>query len=649
MRKAFFITFLVSIFSIFLAGALFLAKKPEPGRLAELSKVIRGESGEIINLRLTPSGHWREPADVNRIDPLLITILVAYEDKRFWKHHGVDPFAIVRASLSLAKSGKIKSGASTLTMQTAKLMYPNLRKRSINNKIKQMFFALRLDAHWSKKEILEAYFTLAPFGGNIEGVEAATQAWFQKSPKELTHTEAALLVALPQSPERRRPDLFPGAAFRAKTTVLEAVAKRINLKENRLEELRNEQLPVRLSRVKSITLHLADRLGSSSETVVNTSIDAGWQRDLNSILKGSAQSFLKPINMAGLVVERKTGSVKAYAGSSSYTDEERKGSINYLTAQRSPGSTLKPLIYAKALERKLIPEGHIFYDAQFQRGDYTPSNFDKSFTGQVTLKEALSRSLNIPAIETLERIGADKFENNIRTFIAEDIGQTYDAGLTLAVGGFYLNAEDLIELYLEMADPGHNSKLKFKLDGDISTSSYLINSDTSEQILRLMSQRNKKGNIEIFKTGTSHNQQDAWVVNIFKDHIVLVWLGTPDNEPTRNLTGRSAAFPISKAIQSTLGLKPPKIKDDYKIAVGTEENFRKCGKLIEYPEDGEWIRGNTLSLSVSGNSSASWYLNNVKLSGQHHKVKLPNAGVNKITAVMGNCRDTNEVFFQLTN
>ena len=164
-----------------------------------------------------------------------------------------------------------------------------------------------------------------------------------------------------------------------------------------------------------------------------------------------------------------------------------------------------------------------------------------------------------------------------------------------------------------------------------------------------MSQRNTRGEIELFKTGTSHNQQDAWVVNIFEDHIVLVWLGTPDNEPTPNLTGRSAALPISKAIQSTLGLEPPKIENDYKVAEGPKKNFKKCGKLIQYPEDGEWIRGNTLSLSVSGNSSASWYLNNVKLSGLDHKVKLPNAGVNKITAVMGDCRDTSEVFFQLIN
>jgi len=648
-RKTFFITILVTITAIFLPGTLFLAKKPELGRLADLSKVIRSESGEIINLRLTPSGHWREPADIERIDPLLISMLVAYEDQRFWDHHGVDPFAIVRASLSFAKSGSIKSGASTLTMQTAKLMYPKLRQRSFSNKIKQMFFAMQLDAHWSKKEILEAYFTLAPFGGNIEGVEAATQAWFQKSPKELTYTEAALLVALPQSPERRRPDLFPNAAFQAKTKVLEIISARINLKEKKLDELKKEPLPVRLTRTNSIALHLADRLSQDPSNVTQTSINASWQKDLIKILQTSIQKYEKPVNLAGLVVERKTGFVKAYAGSASYTDQERKGSINYLTAQRSPGSTLKPLIYAKALERKLINEGHLFYDAQLQRGDYAPSNFDKSFSGQVTLKEALSRSLNIPAIETLELIGADSFENKLRTFIAQDIGQTYEAGLTLAVGGFYLSAEDLINLYLEMADPGYNSALRFKFEEDISTSSHLINSDTSEQILRLMSQRNNQGKIELFKTGTSHNHQDAWVINIFRDHIVLVWLGTPDNEPTTTLTGRSAAYPISKDIKLALGLKSPEIKNDYKIVQSLAEKQKKCDKLIQYPENGEWVRGDKLTLSLAGNNAADWYLNGVKLDAYKANITLSHAGVNKLTAISGKCRETSEIFFEKLN
>lgn len=649
MRKFFIITMVVLTTTGLFSATRSLMKVPELGRLSELSKVIRSDNGEVINLRLTSSGHWREPADLNRIDPLLIEMLVAYEDKRFWNHHGVDPLAIIRASLSFAKSGSVQSGASTLTMQTVKLMYPDLRRRTVKSKLKQMLAAIRLDAHWSKTEILEAYFTLAPFGGNIEGVEAATQAWFQKTPRELTHTEAALLIALPQSPERRRPDLFPEAAFKSKTKVLEAISVRINLGQSKLEELKNEPLPVRLSRKKSIALHLADRLSKRPGAALQTSIDAAWQRDLNLIVKEAAQQYKKPINVAGLVVERKTGLVKAYAGSSSYTDFKRKGSINYLTAQRSPGSTLKPIIYAKALERKLIGEGHFFDDNHLQRGDYTPSNFDNSFNGKVSLKEALSRSLNIPAVETLESIGADSFENNLRTFIAQDVGHTYEAGLTLAVGGFYLSAEDLIEIYLEMADPGNDSKLRFQFNEPTSTSSHLITQKTSEQILRLMSQRNNRGEIELFKTGTSHNQQDAWVLNILKEHIVLVWLGTPDNEPTTILTGRSSAFPISRDIKLALGLKTPEIRDDYKIVQSSGEEFQKCERLIQYPENGEWIRGNKLTLSINGNAKANWYLNNVELTSFDNEVKLPNAGINKITAVMGDCRDTSEVFFQLTN
>ena len=647
MRKFFIITMVALTTAGLFSATQFLMKVPELGRLSELSKVIRSENGEVINLRLTSSGHWREPANLNRIDPLLIEMLVAYEDKRFWSHHGVDPLAIIRASLSFAQSGRVKSGASTLTMQTVKLMHPDLRKRTVKCKIKQMLAAVRLDAHWSKTEILEAYFTLAPFGGNIEGVEAATQAWFQKTPAELTHTEAALLVALPQSPERRRPDLFPEAAFKSKTKILEAVSARINLGQSKLEELKNEPLPVRLSRVKSIALHLADRLSKRPGTVFQTSINAAWQRDLSLIVKEAAQQYKKPINVAGLVVERKTGFVKAYAGSSSYTDFKRKGSINFLTAQRSPGSTLKPIIYAKALERGIFGEGHFFNDSQLQRGDYTPSNFDNSFNGKVSLKEALSRSLNIPAVETLESLGANSFENNLRTFIAQDVGHTYASGLTLAVGGFYLSAEDLIEIYLEMADPGNDSKLRFQVNEPTSTSSHLITQKTSEQILRLMSQRNNRGEIELFKTGTSHNQQDAWVLNILKEHIVLVWLGTPDNEPTTILTGRSAAFPISRDIKLALGLKVPKIRDDYKILQSAAEEFQKCERLIQYPENGEWIRGNKLTLSINGNTNANWYLNNIKLTSFNNEVKLPNPGVNKITAVMGDCRDTSEVFFQL--
>ena len=646
MRKLFF-TILSGLFlTLMLVALIFVWRSPDLGRLADVSQVLRGDGQEIINLRLTNSGHWREPAQLERIDPQLIKMLIAYEDKRFWQHFGVDPLAVMRAAISLAKSGKIKSGASTLTMQTVKLMHPELRKRSFKNKLYQMAEAIRLEAHWSKEEILEAYFTLAPYGGNIEGIEAATEAWFQKSPNQLTFTEAALLVALPQSPERRRPDLFPEAAFEAKSKVLEVIKDRIGLDPKKLEELKKEPLPVRLSKAKSISPHLADRLHSKEQTSFQTTINPTWQRELRSILNTSATSFEKPINLAALVVERRSGLVKAYAGSSSYIDVERKGAINYLRTLRSPGSTLKPLIYANALERQIIDEGHIFNDSQFQRGAYTPANFDKKYNGKVTLKEALNRSLNISAIETLELIGAEQFENKLRTFISEDIGQTKKAGLSLAVGGFYLSPEKLSEIYLEMADPGFNSQLKFTHSDAPIQSSHLINSNTSEQILRLMSQRNHKGKIEVFKTGTSHNRQDAWVVNILENHLIVVWLGTPDNESTQILTGRSAALPISDNIKLALGLKEPKIKHDYRIEARNSFQPEKCSKLIQYPENGEWIRGTNLAISVSGNSEAEWYINSTKLSGIHSQITLQNEGINKITAVLGKCRETNEIFFQ---
>ena len=646
MRKLFF-TILSGLFlTLMLVALIFVWRSPDLGRLADVSQVLRGDGQKIINLRLTNSGHWREPAQLDRIDPQLIKMLIAYEDKRFWQHFGVDPLAVMRAAISLAKSGKIKSGASTLTMQTVKLMHPELRKRSFKNKLYQMAEAIRLEAHWSKEEILEAYFTLAPYGGNIEGIEAATEAWFQKSPNQLTFTEAALLVALPQSPERRRPDLFPEAAFEAKSKVLEVIKDRIGLDPKKLEELKKEPLPVRLSKAKSISPHLADRLNSKEQTSFQTTINPTWQRELRSILNTSATSFEKPINLAALVVERRSGLVKAYAGSSSYIDIERKGAINYLRTLRSPGSTLKPLIYANALERQIIDEGHIFNDSQFQRGAYTPANFDKKYNGKVTLKEALNRSLNISAIETLELIGAEQFENKLRTFISEDIGQTKKAGLSLAVGGFYLSPEKLSEIYLEMADPGFNSQLKFTHSDAPIQSSHLINSNTSEQILRLMSQRNHKGKIEVFKTGTSHNRQDAWVVNILENHLIVVWLGTPDNESTQILTGRSAALPISDSIKLALGLKEPEIKHDYRIEARNSFQAEKCSKLIQYPENGEWIRGTNLAISVSGNSEAEWYINSTKLSGIHSQITLQNEGINKITAVLGKCRETNEIFFQ---
>ena len=440
----------------------YISQPPEIGRLKDVSRVLRSSEGHILNLSLTKNGYWREPVTLSEVDPKLIDLLVAYEDQRFWEHKGVDLKAIARASGDLLKFGKITSGASTLTMQTVRLLDNRLRERTVAVKIRQIVEAVRLDAHWTKEEILEAYFTLAPYGGNIEGIKAATEAWFQKSPTKLTLNEVAMLVALPQSPERRRPDRFPEEAFKAKQIVLTKVAPRLKLDASTVAEVLREPLPARLLRPSSHALHLAQRMSNDEQTSYQTSLHKNWQRQIENILASEIKSHREPIQAAAMVVERKTGLVRAYVGSAEYGSETRKGAINYLTALRSPGSTLKPLIYAKALNRGLIAYDHIFDDTALFKSGYRPTNFNNSFNGKVGLKEALLASLNIPAIRAIEQVGPDLLQSELDTYLDGALNSQKDAGLSLAVGGLYLKPEQLISIYMGIMDPGYAKTISFE-------------------------------------------------------------------------------------------------------------------------------------------------------------------------------------------
>lgn len=624
--------------------ATYILREPELGRLADLSKVVRSSGQEVLELRLSKSGHWREKIRLDEIDPQLIALLVAYEDKRFWKHYGVDPLAILRASKDYFATGHITSGASTLTMQTVRLMRPELGKRRILVKLHQMLEAIRLEAHWTKTEILEAYFTLAPYGGNIEGIKAASEAWFQKTPFQLTVSEAALLVALPQSPEVRRPDRHPYQAYSAKSRVLDAVKDKVSIDPKKLTEYQSEPLPSRRYSPSSFAAHFADRFSRNNLEQPST-LNREWQVTVKNILYSSAKQFPEPINTAAMVVERKTGKVRAYVGSSDYLSQVRKGGVNYLKAVRSPGSTLKPFIYAKALQRNLIKTDEVFEDRAIQTAGYAPTNFDQSYSGKVTLKEALLRSLNIPAITTLEKIDVASFENDLRSYLGSQLAQSNYAGLSLALGGFYMTAEDLMTLYLEFADPGLTAGLTFFENDDESEKSFLFEAASAKTIQNMLIQYDGAGRKVAFKTGTSHNRQDAWTVQLTKEHIVLVWLGTPDNEATQILTGRSAAFPLAEKIVISLGLSPPRKFKEVDQSLGEEKlALKSCDRLIQFPENGEWIRSDSLIVSVGGPHNAIWYLNGRPIKVDHGQISLPDAGSHKITARTIDCRETNEIF-----
>jgi penicillin-binding protein 1C len=645
--------FLLVLFSTVVLGAglfFWISQPPNSGRLNEVSQVLRSNNNTIINLRLTQDGFWREKANLQEIDPQLIAMLVAYEDQRFWSHKGVDPQAIIRATYDFLTSGRIVSGASTLTMQTARLIDPRLSQKTISTKIWQMLEAVRLEQHWTKEEILEAYFTLAPYGGNIEGVHAASEAWFQKSAKQLTLNESALLVALPQSPERRRPDRFAENAFLAKQKVLMQVKERMAIDDDLVLEVLDEPLPFRLSKPTSITPHLADRLISQPVGSIKTTIDVNWQKEVTDILAAETSKLPSPIQSAAMVIERKSGMVKAYVGSAKYGTIDRKGSINYLTAIRSPGSTLKPLIFGKALQRNLINFNHVFQDASFFRGGYTPTNFDGSFSGEVTLKDALLRSLNIPALLALEKVGPDILESEIKSFLGGASHNKTDAGLSLALGGLYMKPEQLAEIYLATSDPGYATQLQLmeKPESYKDRQSYtFLNQHSADQVLNLLIQTLPNGENVAFKTGTSYVRQDAWSVQIFENHLVLSWLGTPDNEATDMLTGRNSAFPISNEIGRALGLAPP-IKPEVnskfnEISIAAKPT---CKRLIDFPEDGSWIRSNKAVVTVTGSENAVWYLNAKKLGEYEPQLKLSQPGINTLTAKLGKCSDTVEFFIQ---
>ena len=557
---------------------------------------------------------------------------------------------------ALVTEGRVVSGASSLTMPVARLLERDLRRRSLAAKVRQMLYALRLEFHWSKTDILEAYFTLAPYGGNVEGIKAASMAWLQRPLGELTMAEIALMVALPQAPERRRPDRYPYAAIDAKNHVLRSISEHLGMDKERMDEHLQEGLPLVRYSPPALAPHLLDRNLAADGTAYGfgqpTTIHADWQETATRILAEQVQRLDLPVNGAALVVERGTRYVRVYVGSADYHDTVRKGAINYLTANRSPGSTLKPLIYAAALDRRLIAENHIFDDRPFQQGGYAPANFDGTYAGAITLQEALIRSRNIPAIQVLHALGETNFENRVRSIIGTSAVSREPAGLSLAVGGFYMTPENLAELYLALTDPVLPPRLSF-LDGaaDLNPQPFVTEA-ASKTIQRLLAVTLPNGRVRIAKTGTSHKRQDAIAVLVTRGHVIVSWFGTADNEPTTSLTGTDIALPFSEHVKAALGLGDLIV---VARAAKEDDSSRKaaslgCPRLISFPEDGEWLRTEDNRIAVSGTKrDIIWFLNGDAVSLTNDGIPIPTGGALRITADDGECRETVEVFVEVVN
>jgi penicillin-binding protein 1C len=531
---------------------------PPLERLQSVSTLVLDRDERILRAYATAEGAWRLPADLAQIDPKFVRFLLAYEDQRFRSHPGVDVLAVGRAAWQAVTHGRIVSGASTLTMQLARLMEPSAR--TIGAKLAEMGRALQIEARMSKDEILAAYLTFAPYGGNLEGVRAASLAYFGKEPRRLTGAEAALLVALPQAPETVRPDRFPQAARTARDKVLRLMAARGLLDERALAAALSEPFPESRKPFPLSAPHLADRLirQQPAARVIRTSIDGDLQQALLEIVRRH-QAHLEPsATIAVLAVENEGREVRAYIGSSDFFANRRFGQNDMVTAVRSPGSALKPFIYAMAFDQLAAHPETMMPDVALRFGDYAPKNFDGHFRGQISAREALQTSLNIPAVALLDRVGPLRF---VQRLSESGVTLAFPSeaklpGLPVALGGVGISLEGLVTLYAGLADQGSAASLSFDETSGAepaleplmsATSAYYVTRillDTPPPPRFLAAGNRRKAQPIAYKTGTSFGFRDAWVIGYTRDYTIGVWVGRPDGTFSAGRMGRDHAAPI---------------------------------------------------------------------------------------------------------
>lgn len=525
---------------------------PDLGRLTGRSTVVVDTEGRLLRPFATAEGTWRLPTRPDQVDPLYLAMLMAVEDRRYGWHPGVDPLAVGRAVVQAMRHGRVVSGASTLTMQTARLLAP--KRRTLAAKLTEAARAVQLQARLGRDGVLETYLTLAPFGGALEGVTAASLAWFGKEPRHLSPAEAALLVALPQSPERLRPDRRAEAARAARDRVLDRVAASGVIGRDVAEAAKAEPVPTAQRAMPMLAPHLAERLATAAGrgSMVRTRIDSAVQRGLENLGRAHAARLEPGTDMAVVILANRDRRLLAHLGSADW----RLRQLDLSQALRSPGSALKPFIYAVAFDDLSLHPGTLMPDMPQRFGDWSPQNFDHEFHGTVTAREALQRSLNIPAVLALEKVGPARLMALLRlagTNLA--FPSNGEPGLPLALGGVGIRLTDLAMLYAALSDGGRVLPVSMLAGEPVPMPKRLVGEAAARAVIDVLEGSPAPDGIATgagvsrarriaFKTGTSFGFRDAWTVGSSADYTVAVWVGRPDGAPRPGEMGRSAAAPL---------------------------------------------------------------------------------------------------------
>jgi len=527
---------------------------PDLSRYHERSTEVVDANGRLLRAFTTADGKWRLKTSVDDVDPLYLALLKAYEDRRFDSHWGVDPLATLRAAGQLAERGRIVSGASTLSMQAARLLDP--RPRSFTTKAIQSARALQLEWRYSKREVLAIYLTLAPMGGNLEGVRAASLAYFGKEPRQLSAAEAALLVAIPQSPERRRPDRATSVAQKARDRVL-ARGVEHGVIDAPLYEMASSRLaPDRRLALPMQAPHLATWLaGQSPGTTVPTTVRYELQQALGQFVHEERRALADGAEIAMVVLDNRTGGVVAWLGGDNFFG--RAGQVDLVRARRSPGSALKPLIYAMAFDDRTLHPETLVEDVPVRFRDWLPRNFDRDHQGAVTVRRALQQSLNVPAVLALEKVGPQRFLSTLRTAGVAPGLPPGDNGnsLGVALGSATVSPLEMAGLYAGLANGGSFAPPQVRRDRPKPQPLRLIGPTAAWYVSDVLAEAPlPEGFASLpvalrerriaFKTGTSAGYRDAWAAGYSANWTVVVWVGHADGTPRPGQLGRLSALPI---------------------------------------------------------------------------------------------------------
>lgn len=546
---------------VLLVFTLWLADRCWPVPVHEIStaRVVVAQDGTPLWRFADKEGVWRYPVQPEQVSPRYLDALINYEDRWFWHHPGINPFSLLRAAWQFIHHGGIVSGGSTLTMQVARLLEPH--PRTITGKIRQFWRALQLEWHYSKTEILTLYLNLAPFGGTLQGVGAASWVYLGKAPSELSYSEAAMLTVLPQAPSRLRPDRWPERAQQARDKVLRRMASQGLWSEQQVEESLQESVWLAPRKMPQLAPLLSRYLaGQSQSSLITTTIDASLQHQLETLALNVKARLPARTSLAILVVDHSTMEVKAWIGSVDINDSSRFGHVDMVTAIRSPGSVLKPFIFGLALDDGLIHPASLLQDIPRYFSQYRPGNFDSGFNGPVSMSDALVRSLNLPAVQVLEAYGPKRFAGDLRNIgLNIYLPPGSEPNLSLILGGGGASLDKLVAAYSAFARHGKAAELRLKPSNQLRE--YPLMSPGAAWIIRrIMAGQSQPVADNVlpavaplaWKTGTSYGYRDAWAIGLNARYTIGVWVGRPDGTPTAGQFGQGSALPILHQVNNLL-------------------------------------------------------------------------------------------------